>query len=132
MKKKKILFALLVGIFLINVTTVNAKRGIIVDHELVRNKELITGEWQKDTFSIQEYENTSSITVLTNPCPDCKILVRVWNSDKDWSSARITKMGHTYDIGRTTHAVPGKHKLKLQRSDTTLLNTAHVATWYID
>lgn len=41
-------------------------------------------------------------------------------------------MGHTYEVGRTTHAVPGNHKLKIARSDKTYLNTEHLALWYID
>lgn len=132
MKKKKVLLGLLFVMFIFNVTSVKAKRGILIDYELVRNKEVITDKFTKDTYSVQEYYNSSAITTLSNPCTDCKITVRVWNSITDWSSARVTIPGNTYEIGRTTHAVPGTHKLKIARQDFTLLNTSHTAFWYID
>ena len=83
-------------------------------------------------ISVQEYENTHTSTSLHNPCKNCVISVRVYNSSTDYSTAVLTKMGDTYEVGRTTHAVPGNHKLKIARSDKTYLNTEHSALWYID
>ena len=132
--KKKI--TTIIAIFSItiftSITRVNASAGILLDYELNKNDPETTTERQKETYSVQKYYNSSAITVLNNPCTDCKIAVRVWNSKKDWSSATITSPGKTYEIGRTTHAVPGKHKLKIARFVLTLLKTSHTAFWYID
>lgn len=129
---KKILIALIISIFFVNFVTVNAQTEIIIDYELNANDEVLTNFREKKTYASQKYENTSSITVLNNPCKECNIMVRIWNSKKDFSAASITQMGNTSYIGRTTHSVPGNHRLKIKRSDFTLLKTSHVASWYID
>ena len=132
MNKKILLLSIFLIAICINITKVEAKAGILLDYELTKNKAVLTSKRTKKTYSVQEYYNSSAITTLSNPCTDCKIAVRVWNSKYDWSSSRITIPGKTYEIGRTTHAIPGEHQLQIARYDFTLLKTEHTAFWYLD
>lgn len=133
MKYLKISLAvLLVAIIGDIILTDAATSQILISVTLNKKESYTTKAWEKETFAIQKYEHSTSITVLNNPCEDCEVLVQVWNSDKDWSASTITKMGNTYKVGRTTHSVPGTHKLKIRRFDATLLKTNHIAIWHID
>ncbi len=133
MKYLKItLFILLIALISNLIITEAKVRSIVVSYKLEKNTPVITSKFNKSSYSVQEYENTHTSTSLHNPCKNCVISVRVYNSSTDYSTAVLTKMGHTYEVGRTTHAVPGNHKLKIARSDKTYLNTEHSALWYID
>ena len=133
MKYLKItLFILLIALISNLIITEAKVRSIVVSYKLEKNTPVITSKFNKTSYSVQEYENTHTSTSLHNPCKNCVISVRVYNSSTDYSTAVLTKMGHTYEVGRTTHAVPGNHKLKIARSDKTYLNTEHSALWYID
>lgn len=133
MKYLKITFAvLLIAIITDSVLSFASVKPILVSVTLNKQEPYVIKEWEKETWATQEYEHSSSITDLTNPCTNCTISARIWNSSNDWSAATLTKMGQKTPIARTTHKSPGKYKLKIERADFTLLKTYHVATWHLD
>ncbi len=135
MKYLKISFAILLIAIITNM--IIAKAGVIyrrigVIEVLTKQESNYTSYYEKNDFSNPTYENIESITTLSNPCADCKILVKMrTKDDKDASNGLITKMGTTH-IFQGTAPKPDNWRLSVQRYDFTLLETTTKGYWFLN
>ncbi len=87
----------------------------------------------KNTWTIQKYYNYYTATVLTVPCPNCKIAAKPRDIDNDVYSSIVTQMGETDSFNRPTHInSPDIYQLYISRYDFTLLTTDHAGIWIIN
>ena len=96
-----------------------------------------TGQWTeyrtKNTWSVQTYENISTFTWLTNPCPNCQIASKPGTSSGDLYVGVVTKIGQTKSFtDPTSISSPDDYRLYIYRFDTTLLTTYHRSVWMIN
>lgn len=88
----------------------------------------------------QAYENYSSITALTNPCPNCVIATRVRAYINNPLNGEITEEypeGITTRMGEVRHFnnivnYEGDNLVYVWRHDFTALKTYHSALWYLN
>ncbi len=135
MKYLKISVSVLLLAIITNFTIANA--GVIfsritVIEFLEKDKVNYTQYYEKNNLSYSPtYENVDTFTSLTNPCPNCKILVRALEENGDQTAGLLTVMGKKY-MFLDTAPVPGNWRLSVQRYDFTLLNTTTKGYWYLN
>lgn len=106
--------------------------------DLNKNDMMTTNILTKNNFTErQTYDNSSSITALTNPCYDCEIYTKLFKTNGDSFRPLITTMGYSGPIsntvvGTSTVSDPGDYYIEYKRNDFTLLTTHHCGTWHID
>lgn len=103
---------------------------------VVRNG-LIRNEWTdpsvtytKINTKIQSYQNDDTFTALTNPCNNCEIKTRLVGPYNEQTVT--TTRGTTEEYKNSLMNELGNYYIRIKRSDTTLLNTYHYATWHLN
>ncbi len=106
---------------------------VTIVQELDKNNKSWTAYKTKNTSTTQTYYNDKSYTWLTNPCPDCKVAVRVYNENGDVGVTRITTTGETKSLNEPTSlSAPGNYRLAIWRYNATALSTHHQGVWKIN
>ena len=101
--------------------------------ELSGNNTYYTSYYTKTYETRQRYYNESTYTGLTNPCPDCKVQIRLHTDDGDFSIAYLSKTGsNTRFTDSTVWYLPNNYRLSLKRFDFSLLTTYHFGLWYVN
>lgn len=92
-------------------------------------KQVETNYKTKASYAPQEYANTFTNTTLTSPCPKCPIGVKFQSEIGDYIEQTVF-MNQKITCDLTALYAPGSYKIKLRRTDFTLLDTYTSGDWY--
>ena len=132
MKKKLFVFAAMLFLFggvKANAASFYAEDPVYYDHFIS------TGQWvTKNTWNTQQIHVVKAQTDFTNPCKNCQFIVRTHDYyGHEGALGSIIKLYQTKSfIGHDGSSQPGQYKLKIKRSDFTLLTTTFGADWIYD
>ncbi len=82
----------------------------------------------KTSYAPHKYSNTFTNTTLTSPCTDCIIAVRFQSSTGEFCDEAVV-MNQTVTCANSSLWQPGSYRLKVWRSDATLLSTYTSGRW---
>lgn len=107
--------------------------GTAIYLELNKNQTQWSDWRTKNTWTTQTYENVRSYTWLTNPCPKCFVSAKPYDGLGNIFVAVTTTEGQIKDFGNPTNVnSPNDYRLKIWRTDHTLLTTIHSSVWMIN
>lgn len=99
------------------------------------NSMVYTGYMKKTDYTHNKLNLDKVWTAITDPCTNCKIIIKPFNQNGDYYEGLVTSMGHTVEWhNQDGFSQPGIFRLGFARSDWTIGNLATKVsfTWYIN
>lgn len=138
---KMFIFVLMISfISTMNVLAYEEQKDLAIclkDVKYFRNYDSLvyTNYMKKTDYTHNKLDLDKVWTALTNPCTNCKIIIKPFNQNGDFYEGLITSMGHTVEWhNQDGFSQPGIFRLGFGRNDWTVgnLGTKVSFTWHIN